>query len=210
MNRLTRALVGISALSLITAGHLRAQAVADAAFVAAWTPISTITANSDTVGGDSLVFKNGVRFNTGLYGVRLLGVLPAYHKAPYLVLVGVGCLACDGEDEVAIQSPTDGPVRYDTHVSYLTPGPQYRGYTDPPDTQPIARVRTFIGRCLPSMTQGVVWFVVKRDSAGWHSRVHVVDVVSDHLRARDLGPPLPRLQALAPQVRAGACRELIP
>src|SRR5262245_15239159 len=58
-----------------------------------------------------LVFDDGTRFQTTLFEVRVLGVLQSDRKAPYFVLEGRGCTACDANTTIYIHSPSDGPMR---------------------------------------------------------------------------------------------------
>src|SRR5438093_1114892 len=194
----------VLALSLVATALSAGQRKVRATELSQWEPIATIKAphNDAPDDPDTLVLRNGTRFNTGLFSVRFLGFLPRIRKAPYMVLVGVGCTDCDGELAIYVQSPVDGPVRYATQVTSVYPGPAYPAPGDSADTSLSATSRVFIGQCMDQMANGLVWFAAVRDSLGWQSRVHIIDVVSDRLRVRDLQQPMPRVSAVMSFVRA--------
>ena len=196
-------------ITAILAASAAAQSPSDTSNLRAWRVLSTIQPrlpNGLATARDTLVLENGTRFATGLYQVSVLGILPRSNKPPFFVLEGTGCVECDGVPLIYIQSPADGPVYYPTQKAYATPGTGYS--SDIEDTIPIVRARTFVGTCLSNMSVGVVWFAAEREGSNWLSKVHVIDVLSDTLRTRDLPAPLPNVREVARYVASGSCREL--
>jgi len=196
-------------LTAILATSALAQSPSDATNLGAWRVHSVIhprLPNGLATAQDTLVLANGTRFATGLYQVSVLGILPRSNKPPFFVLEGTGCVECDAVPLIYIQSPADGPVYYPTQKAYATPGIGYS--SDIEDTVPIVRARTFVGTCLSNMSVGVVWFVAEREGSTWLSKVHVIDVLSDTLRTRDLPAPRPNVRDVTPYVATGSCREL--
>ncbi len=45
-------------------------------------------------GGRTLVWPDGRQFSTPLFGLSVVGQLPAASKSPYLILAGRGCTDC--------------------------------------------------------------------------------------------------------------------
>ena len=197
----------------LTAGVAKsapAQSTPDTSHGRQWRAVSVVSSrlSNGMDNQDTLVLANGTRFATGLYRVHVLDVLPRSTKPPFLVLWGTMCTECDGVPLIYIQSPADGPVHYRTQVAYSGPGIGYS--SDIEDTVPLIRARMFIGTCLSSMTVGVVWFAEQRERTSWHSVVHVIDVMGDSLRIRDLEKPLPGPRDAQPFVGNGSCHEVRP
>jgi len=70
-----------------------------------------------------VVFKDGSRFQTTLFEVRVLGILRTERKVPFLVLEGRGCTDCDANTSIYIHSPSDGAMRgEEAQPRYAYPG----------------------------------------------------------------------------------------
>ncbi|MDP3939273.1 MAG: hypothetical protein Q8R92_14210 [Deltaproteobacteria bacterium] len=199
----------VTLLAAVFVASAAAQSPSDSTTLRHWRVLSVVAPrlpNGLATAQDTLVLANGTRFATGLYHVRVLDILPRSNKPPFFVLEGIGCVECDAVPLIYIQSPADGPVYYPTQKPYATPGIGYS--SDLEDTIPIVRARVFVGTCLTNMTVGIVWFATERDGSTWLSKVHVIDVVSDTLRARDRPAPLPNVRDVSGYVAKGSCREL--
>jgi hypothetical protein len=154
-----------------------------------------------------LVFKDGSRFQTTLFEVRVLGILRAERKAPFLVLEGRGCTQCDANTSIYIHSPSDGPMRSEaTQPRYAYPGREV-SYED--NKTVLYEARTFLGDCLPGNENAVIWYERGRTKVGaWQTGVFVVAVRKDALTELRLGKPLPSASQSVARVAARQCREV--
>lgn len=164
-----------------------------------------------------LVFSDGSRFETTLFDVRVLGALRTTRKAPYLILAGRSCGACGANTTIYIHSLSDGPMQYEPHQKRYS----YPGRVLAPEEQPdrglflevpmavISETRTFVGDCLRSYDNAVVWFQRHLTERGtWEPGVFVASVRQDELRLVDLPQPLLPLAQVFERITAGRCREL--
>lgn len=156
-------------------------------------------------GGRTLVWPDGRQFPTPVFGLTVVGQLPAARKSPYLILAGRGCTDCAATASIYIHSPSDGPMRSDaTQPQYPYPG----NVADYRDRRPLAETRMFWGPCLPDRAPGVIWYHSDKHTDGtWRPSVYLVAVAADTLRGEFLNPP-PALDITLGLVRAGQCREL--
>lgn len=153
-----------------------------------------------------LVFKDGSRFQTTLFGVQVLGILWAERKAPFLVLRGRGCSECDANTSLYIHSPSDGAMRGEgTQPRYSYPGREV-SYED--NKTVLYEARAFLGNCLPGNDNAVVWYERGRAKDGaWQTGVFVVAVREDTLVELRLPKPLPSVSQSVARVAAHQCRE---
>ena len=154
-----------------------------------------------------LVLADGQRFQTSLFQVRVLTALRTDRKAPYIVMVGRGCVNCDAQNSIYIHSPSDGPMQDEGHQPrYSYPG-RLVSYSD--GKTPVSDVRFFMGGCLSAYREALVWYVRERDDKGmWHSSVLAVHVEADKLAETVLKINLPSIDSTLQRVRQGVCREL--
>jgi hypothetical protein len=155
----------------------------------------------------ALVFKDGSRFQTALFEVRVLGMLRTERKAPFVVLEGRGCTECDANTSIYIHSPSDGAMRGEgSQPRYAYPGRE----VSPEDNKTVLyEARAFLGDCLPGSDNAVIWYERGRTKLGaWQTGVFVVAVHKDALTERRLGNPLPSVSETLSRVAAGQCREL--
>jgi hypothetical protein len=154
-----------------------------------------------------LVLKDGQRFQTTIFDVRVLGMLRTARKAPYLVLGGRSCNQCDANTTIYIHSPSDGPMQNEAKQTRYT----YPGHEVSYENGPIAvyEARTFIGNCLPGHDNSVVWHQRSRARDGnWVPSVFIVSVKSDSLASIELDHAIPPLSLTLQQVSAGECFEV--
>jgi hypothetical protein len=154
-----------------------------------------------------LVFKDGSRFQTTLFEVRVLGILRTERKVPFLVLKGRGCTECDANTSIYIHSPSDGAMRgAATQPRYSYPGREV-SYED--NKTVLYEARTFLGNCLPGNDNAVIWYERGRTKGGaWEAGVFVVSVRKDKLTELRLAKPLPSVSQSVDRVAARQCREL--
>jgi hypothetical protein len=157
------------------------------------------------VGEGTLQWPDGHQVVTTLFGVKVIGQLPASKKSPYLILAGRVCKECDANVSIYIHSPADGPLRPESsQPRYSYPG-KVRYYMD---GSPLSEARMFWGRCLPSLGPGIVWYQHdKQEDGTWKRSVYIVEVIGDSLNGRFLDRP-PRVQTTLQLVRAGQCQEV--
>jgi hypothetical protein len=158
----------------------------------------------------TLEYPGGARYVSGFRYIRYHGRLPAATKAPFVVLSGIECSACDANPSILVRSPSDGPVRpgirFPGHFPY--PG-VFTQYDPDQEGRVLARWRLFIGDCLPGVRAGVAQFATEYAAGGGSSRhVRVAEVVGDSLVERELAAPLPTPDSALARVRAGVCREV--
>ena len=171
---------------------------------AAWTP-SAIEAPPPAThyvseSPATIRFHNGVRFQSGVYQARFLGLLPST-SIPYVVLSGRGCTDCDANIAIYVLSPVGPPVNEATTRRFWYPGHE----TDM-QGQPVRSSRAFIGRCLPHSDEALIWYDSVYIEGQWHESLtylHVAgDSVSFELR------PVPALKSTLQFVGHGSCREI--
>ena len=154
-----------------------------------------------------LVFKDGSRFQTTLFEVRVLGILRTERQVPFLVLEGRGCTQCDANTSIYIHSPSDGAMRGEaTQRRYAYPGREI-SYED--NKTVLYEARTFLGNCLPGYDNAVIWYERGRTKTGAsQTGVFVVAVRKDTLTEIRLGQPLPSVSQSVARVASRQCQEL--
>ena len=153
------------------------------------------------------MFKDGSRFQTTLFEVRVLGILRTERKVPFLVLKGRGCTECDANTSIYIHSPSDGAMGGEAgQPRYAYPGREV-SYED--NKTVLYEARAFLGNCLPGNDNAVIWYERARTKVGaWQTGVFVVAVRKDTLTERRLGKPLPSVSESVARVASHQCREL--
>jgi hypothetical protein len=154
----------------------------------------------------SLKYSNGRTFRTAVHEPTLIVELNVPDGEPYLVYSGLGCLDCDINRNLYIQSPADGPHESgETGRRYSYPG-KYRNY----ESQSLVEtVRTFIGRCTPNGHEGVIWFFnTKLETGAWQRSIYLAQV--EYTKLVEYKEPRPEvtLSAATQAVSKGICKEL--
>ena len=153
--------------------------------------------------GSKLYFTNGEWLNTGLSDMKYIGQLATQNKAPYFILSGKRCRACDENIAVFIWSPSDGPMKIDTDTlqkRYSYPGTE----NDYATKELVAERRMFYGACLGS--ESVVWVqrtINAKKQA--ESSIFIVSVQNDTLHEASIKEPA-EIQELLKKVKS--CSEL--
>ena len=108
----------------------------------------------DTVKNRTLLFKNGLSFETGLYEIEYIGQISCDKKAPFLIYSGRDCDKCDANIAIYIHSPSDGTLAIQNGQNrYEYPG-ALKFYED---NRLLQTSRAFFGQVLDNVT-GVIWF----------------------------------------------------
>jgi hypothetical protein len=184
--------------------------LSDTVALSGWQPLE-IQDVKDRVGmalGSAILFRNGRRVATGVVKAELMALLARRRGAPFMVLGGRECDACDAGWAVfieAVDRPDSDPILNAPQFPY--PG-RVLGHDDADDSLRFES-RMFVGQCLSQLRPAVMWF--SKDytaTAGGGAQVHVVEVVEDTLVTRDLEPPLPPISAVTGRITAGRCREV--
>jgi len=153
-----------------------------------------------------LTLPDGSKFQTTLYGMKIVGQLRTTKKLPYFILAGTTCTECDENTSIYIHSPSDGPMKNEAEQRrFAYPGRE----TDYETGQPIYEAKMFYGDCLALHPNAVVWF--ERAIGGdkkWHPAVSAAEVKDDKLVVSELHGQLPAVSDLQEAVRRGECREL--
>ena len=197
--------LGLIGFLLLTAGTCLAQASSRG-----WVPVRFIQsrppADSQAWNPDTIVFRNGRRLTSNLWSVAYVGQLARMAGPPFLVLSAIGCYDCDDMTHIYIALVSDAGLQTD-QTPYSYPG----AITPLESDTVVFRSRLFMGRCLNSPTELLLWFQDQRDSSGeWHHSVYHVQVRSDTLVRGRMPPPVPSLEATVRRVQSGHCRELPP
>jgi hypothetical protein len=173
---------------------------------AAWVPKQVLNRTSvASLGVDSpsiIVFRNGRRFQTGLFQVEFQGLLLA-SPVPYVVLTGRGCTECDANISLYILSPVGGPAEATTRRLWA-PGHE----TDRESRKVIRSSQAFVGQCLPGLGDVLLTYDSIIDTARqWHSGLFIAQIVADTV-ARELRIPPPPIATTVATVKAGRCRQI--
>jgi hypothetical protein len=162
------------------------------------------TSSTDLRGVLSL--PDGSKFKTTLYNLKVIGQLRTTKKLPYFILAGTTCTECDEKTSIYIHSPSDGPMKNEAEQRrFAYPGRE----TDYETGQPVYEAKMFIGDCLATHPNAVIWF--ERgigDDKKWHSGVSVTEVKNDTLVVSQLHGQLPKLPEVQEAVQHGKCQEL--
>jgi hypothetical protein len=154
----------------------------------------------------SLKYSHGRTFKTAVHEPILILELKVPDRDPYLVYSGLGCLNCDINRNLYIQSPANGPHESgETGRRYSYPG----RYRDPESQSLVETVRTFIGRCTPSRYEGIVWFSnTKLETGAWQQSTYLAQVENTKLIEYKQPRPEVTLRAATRAVSKGICKEL--
>ena len=174
-------------------------------FVATVQQVSTKRTEMTDVPG-VLILPDGSKFKTTLYNMKVIGQLRTTKKLPYFILAGTTCTECDENTSIYIHSPSDGPMKNEAEQRrFAYPGRE----TDYETGKPTYEAEMFLGDCLTSHPNAVIWFErgVGEDNK-WHSGVTVAEVRNDTLLVTQLHDRLPKLTEVQDAVRNGKCQEL--
>jgi len=131
------------------------------------------------VEGRNIVFKDGSKYHTNVFDLQYIGQLRTSRKAPYLILAGRKCQACDESISIYIQSPSDGPMKADGEdIRYSYPGKEFDYETKKIDSE----TRMFYGSCSDSGECSVIWYQRELDDKGkWEESIYSIRVRDDQL-----------------------------
>ncbi len=154
----------------------------------------------------SIQYGEGKVFATGVYRPKLIAELPVPDGQPFLVFSGFGCDECDININIFIRSAAEGPIeRPEMHTRHVYPG-TYRTYDS---DELVQKVRAFVGRCTPSESPGVVWFVdTKFEDGTWRKGTYLAQVEEGKLALRPEPGPIVTLSAARAAVSKRICREI--
>ena len=153
-----------------------------------------------------LTLSDGSKFQTTLYGVKVIGKLKTKKKFPYYILSGVGCNGCDANRSIYIHSPSDGPMKNEGEQTRFS----YAGSeTDYQSGQIVSETRMLYGDCFSDHPNAVVWFYrTLGDDKQWHDGVLVAEVKDDRLVTEELKGKLPKPKDAEIALQTGTCSEL--
>lgn len=139
---------------------------------------STSTIDSwaiDKTTGSKLLFKNGKKFDTGLYELKYIASLPNGDKAPYLILSGRDCDECDANVSIYIYSQANGKLGAQAGAnSYQYPGKERDIETHKLDYSS----RAFYGEVLKG-TIGVIWYEKRiLENEKWGDFIFLIKIVN--------------------------------
>lgn len=153
-----------------------------------------------------LDLPNGLKFQTTLYDLTVVGQLHTAHRLPYYVLSGVGCNECDANVSIYIHSPSDGPMKDEG----TQPRFDYPGRTiSREDHSVVSETRVFLGNCAVGHSDSVIWFEhYIGDDKKWHRNVSLAEVKDDRLAIIEPKTEVPTLSEARMDVGKSQCREL--
>lgn len=165
----------------------------------------------ELVGDTLLRFPDGSEYVSGFRHVEFVGAIPAERKAPFIIIAGNECDACDAPPSVLMRSPSDGRVRDLSHVPGWHPYPgRVIAYNE--DSVVVSQSRLFWGRCVPERPPGIVEFRTDfaRDGAEPLREVHITEIEADSLLEWRRDATVRLLATTLVQVQARVCAEVPP
>lgn len=154
----------------------------------------------------SIKLGDGTKFQTGVFGAKLLAEIHSTDGKLFLVISGVGCQECDANIGIYIHSPADGPMpEGELGLRYSYPGM----YIDYQTDRPVERVRMFVGQCLSKERDIVLWlYNSKQESGKWKRWALIARLANGMVVTEEVSSPYP-LIALAESAKvAGRCKEI--
>ena len=171
-----------------------------------WTPF-TIVLDSLYGGGppfpSRLNFPTGDCWQTRLWDVRYVGLLPAVHRPPYFVLLAHRCVDCDDPYlRLWVGSPLYGSSIGDNPLP--APGVWREAESD----SVVEETHAFLGRCLSDSTEVLLVFDSSNEYATVRRSVWVVEVRGDSLSKRLIADDIEAFRPRPERLSGGGCREL--
>jgi hypothetical protein len=167
-------------------------------------------AGTPAVIGDSLLrFPGGKEYVSGFSNVEYIGSIAAQRKAPFIIIAGHECRACDAPPSVLMRSPSDGPVRELTGLPGWHPYPgRVIAYTE--DSAVVSHSRLFWGQCLPERPPGLIEYRTEfpRDGNEPQRDVLITEIDADSLIEWRRVATTRLLAATLVQVQAKQCAEV--
>jgi hypothetical protein len=158
----------------------------------------------EKVTGSFLKFKNGKEFNTNLYELKYIGMVPNGNKAPFLIFSGRDCNECDANISIYIHSPSNGHLKVENGENrYGCPGNE-RDYEN---NSLLYKARAFYGHVLPGI-KGVIWYQKQlMENNTWQSSIFLVNL-SDGVKKETTLKNIEKLKLTLDLLKQGDCREI--
>ena len=151
--------------------------------------------------GSVIHFKNGRFLQGDIFEAEYIGQLVTKKKAPYIILKGRGCAQCDKEISLYIHSPDDGDIQPDAVQRRFN----FPGKLIGEKGQVLQESRAFLGDCLASVPNAVVWYQVQ----GGSKTLRAVSVgQEDQLVGESFIKNLPDIKDTLAKVKENNCREI--
>jgi hypothetical protein len=170
--------------------------------------LSTLAASAMSAPGitGSIQYGGGKVFVTDVHRPKLIAELSVPGGQPFLVFSGFDCDDCGININIFIRDAAGGPIeRPETDTRHVYPG-TYRTYDS---DELVRKVRAFVGRCTPSDSPGVVWFVdTKFEDGTWRKGTYLAQVEEGKLALRPEPGPGITLSAAIAAVSKRVCREI--
>lgn len=158
----------------------------------------------EKVAGSVLKFKNGKRFDTHLYELKYIGMVPNGNKTPFLIFSGRDCDECDANISVYIHSPSNEHLKVESGENrYSFPGSE-RDYEN---KSLLYKARAFYGQVLPG-TRGVIWYQKQlMENNTWQSSTFIVNL-SNGLKKETTLKNTEKLTLTLELLKKGDCKEI--
>jgi hypothetical protein len=160
--------------------------------------------------GDTLLrFPGGGDYVSGFRNVEYIGTIPARTRAPFIIIAGHECAACDAPPSVLVRSPSDGPVRDLGALPGWHPYPgRVIAYND--DSAVVSHSRLFWGHCLPERPPGLIEYRSEfaGDGSEPHREVRISEIDGDSLMGWRRVATTRLLATTLVQVQAKECAEI--
>jgi hypothetical protein len=156
----------------------------------------------EKVDGSTIFFKNGQKVKTTLFDLRYIGQLATKHKAPYLILSGRSCTACDENISIYIYSPSDGEMKSGgKQPRYSYPGKEMDYMTK----ELIFESKMYYGNCLNPETPSVIWVDRTLNGKNWDNSLFILSIENDDIHEKEIKNENEIKQLLSKVIK---CKEL--
>lgn len=165
-----------------------------------------LSASAAVTNNGVLVYGAGIQYKTVVFEPKLLGLLKAKGREPFLVFSGVGCNECDMNRSIYIHTPSDPPMESGQHGNiYSHPGKYYED-----DEKTLYKtIRMFVGACLPKEKEGVVWFQnAKLKTGKWKRSTFIARIEGQQLLDKYVPNQSITLREVLVSVKKEICTEV--
>ena len=158
--------------------------------------------------GSNIHFVNGKILETSLKKLKVLGMLQAVSKAPYLILSGKDCYNCTAPERIYVQSPDDGPLYMEENpANFAYPGHIFKRR----DSTLTYSSRCYFGLVLKSLPNAIIWYQqTLLEDGKMHNSIYLLEVIQGKLHKRIQYNDLPDISETEELADKHFCKEIPP